>query len=695
MGNKGSLGLSMKIFENRICFVCSHFAADTEKLEKRNSDYRSTKQRLRFIYNNLGDFHHIDTHDTVFWFGDLNYRLDKLSLQQTIEMIMKNQINDLIEYDQLTIEKNKKNIFEDFNEGKIRFRPTYKFVIGTDTYEKQDIALTPTNDIINESKNVKAKLPSWTDRIFWRSTDNRVTLIKYSCVNIITISDHKPVCGYFDVQIKKIDQEKYNKLYDEMLKLNDHVINKEMPRISISENEMKFGKTTFYDIKKLKFTVKNVGMSRTNINILFYSPLIKLDDDENHKTEENKFLSSHKPYQWVQINPQCKERIEPGASYNVELRTNFNCHILKRLNNELKIDDFLIVKCLGGNDLFVTITSEYEPTIIGFSLKSLSTLVPNSYSPNSNLMTTQDIPFIESDLKFLISRVEKEIEEFEKNIDVQWRNCFKQNSIKIAEGYAGKLEKDKGLIKTTPNHSKSHKFYDTSEPKQIVHYQENNFLNSRIENYRNCLKQMKNEIIEKDNYFYNDLSSELEFFLNHLIERCAQNMIKLDETSDEICERFSQFNLEDQKNLILICLSAKDFEKFEKVNFDVEVLVQVLSDLLYALPTSLIPSRYIDYCFFIDTNYNEALYLLDYIPVSHFKLFEYLVKFLQLHDRYIKTSVSTYDNLFANAIFQTNLSQQISSLRNSEDTTVINKECKAASKFLKIFIDNHQNFRYI
>jgi hypothetical protein len=117
VGNKGSVGISLKINETRICFVCSHLASDTDKLQKRNSDYRSTKQRLKFEYNANLDYYDLDAHDALLWFGDLNYRLDKISLNKAIEQIYSNEMDKLIEYDQLTIEKNKLNIFEGYNEG--------------------------------------------------------------------------------------------------------------------------------------------------------------------------------------------------------------------------------------------------------------------------------------------------------------------------------------------------------------------------------------------------------------------------------------------------------------------------------------------------------------------------------------------------------------------------------------------------
>lgn len=118
LGNKGSIGISFKVNETRLCFVCSHFASDTDKLQKRNSDYRSTKQRMKFEYNANLDYYDLDNHDVVYWFGDLNYRLDKVSLNQTIEKIYSNEIDALIEFDQLTNQRSKMCVFDDYSEGK-------------------------------------------------------------------------------------------------------------------------------------------------------------------------------------------------------------------------------------------------------------------------------------------------------------------------------------------------------------------------------------------------------------------------------------------------------------------------------------------------------------------------------------------------------------------------------------------------
>lgn len=151
LGNKGSVGVSMRIHETRLCFVCSHFAADTDKLEKRNSDYRATKMRLKFIdevkqaaaaLSGLDEEQYkfdLDDHDAIFWFGDLNYRVDKMSITDSFKHIYANNFDYLIKYDQLSSEREMRRVFEDYQEGKIDFKPTYKFLIKSGAYEKQSL----------------------------------------------------------------------------------------------------------------------------------------------------------------------------------------------------------------------------------------------------------------------------------------------------------------------------------------------------------------------------------------------------------------------------------------------------------------------------------------------------------------------------------------------------------------------------
>lgn len=168
LGNKGSVALSMKLHETRICFVCSHFASDTEKLEKRNSDFRASKFRLKFqdeqqqleggpVPTGLD----LEDHDFIFWFGDLNYRLDNLPLVDTIKHIYGSNFDELLKFDQLSLERVRHRVFENYQEGKIKFKPTYKYLIKSDVYEKQSLVDSQdpslVQGIISKNNHLKIK----------------------------------------------------------------------------------------------------------------------------------------------------------------------------------------------------------------------------------------------------------------------------------------------------------------------------------------------------------------------------------------------------------------------------------------------------------------------------------------------------------------------------------------------------------
>ena len=69
----------------------------------------------------------------------------------------------------------------EFQEGEIDFMPTYKFDKDTQIYD-------------TSSKN---RVPSWTDRILFKSKSESVKLLEYFSVPSITFSDHKPVFAVF------------------------------------------------------------------------------------------------------------------------------------------------------------------------------------------------------------------------------------------------------------------------------------------------------------------------------------------------------------------------------------------------------------------------------------------------------------------------------------------------------------------
>ena len=91
----------------------------------------------------------------------------------------------LLANDQLKIEQASGQVFDEFEEGPLNFRPSYKFDRGTDQYDTSK----------------KRRIPSWTDRILYRSNTNAqaIQLLKYDSFSRIKTSDHRPVYAVFDV----------------------------------------------------------------------------------------------------------------------------------------------------------------------------------------------------------------------------------------------------------------------------------------------------------------------------------------------------------------------------------------------------------------------------------------------------------------------------------------------------------------
>ena len=92
-------------------------------------------------------------------------------------------------------------VFREFREGGICFPPTYKYDVDSDTYDTSE----------------KARTPSYTDRILWRSISKNVQseLLYYGRAEVKT-SDHRPVSAIFDVDTEICDEVKMYREYVEI-----------------------------------------------------------------------------------------------------------------------------------------------------------------------------------------------------------------------------------------------------------------------------------------------------------------------------------------------------------------------------------------------------------------------------------------------------------------------------------------------
>jgi hypothetical protein len=86
-GNKGGVGVRFQLFDSCISVVCSHLAAHQHNVSGRNSDQITIARKLAFHTGGAPDRTvRLLESDAVFWFGDLNYRID-VPIEQAYERI--------------------------------------------------------------------------------------------------------------------------------------------------------------------------------------------------------------------------------------------------------------------------------------------------------------------------------------------------------------------------------------------------------------------------------------------------------------------------------------------------------------------------------------------------------------------------------------------------------------------------------
>lgn len=135
---KGAVAISFTMFGTSMLFIGSHFKADEGNEKARILDYVTINKSLKLpravVHNPLQDPHPqvCQRFDCVFWAGDLNFRItkDREAVLKMIEAVRHHEhphFEHLLENEELTQAMARGDIFEDFQEGQIRFPPTYKF----------------------------------------------------------------------------------------------------------------------------------------------------------------------------------------------------------------------------------------------------------------------------------------------------------------------------------------------------------------------------------------------------------------------------------------------------------------------------------------------------------------------------------------------------------------------------------------
>lgn len=212
-GNKGGIAVRLLVDDSSICFVNCHLAAGQNHTLHRNKDIETiletpflhdsdnTKYIGKGVFANGGNGVMVLDHEFCFFAGDMNYRIN-LHRPTALQMIQENEYARLLDADQLIaqLKKNPSHRLRAFQEAKINFAPTYKFDVGTDTYDTSE----------------KRRVPAWCDRIYYRGRDARVSTEDYGSL-AVRVSDHKPVMGLYKLKVKTIDPALRKEVYKDSL----------------------------------------------------------------------------------------------------------------------------------------------------------------------------------------------------------------------------------------------------------------------------------------------------------------------------------------------------------------------------------------------------------------------------------------------------------------------------------------------
>lgn len=204
-GNKGAVSIRFVLHSTSLCFVCSHFAAGQSQVHERNADYAEITKKIAFPMGRT-----LQSHDYIFWCGDFNYRVD-MDKDVMKELIRNNMLDDVLQCDQLLLQRKENKVFEDYLEGDITFPPTYKYDLFSDDYDTSE----------------KCRAPAWTDRVLWKKRKlfpeedqlddwNPGKLIHYGRADLKQ-SDHRPVIAILEVDIRRVDVQRRDQVFENVL----------------------------------------------------------------------------------------------------------------------------------------------------------------------------------------------------------------------------------------------------------------------------------------------------------------------------------------------------------------------------------------------------------------------------------------------------------------------------------------------
>ncbi|KAJ3161478.1 hypothetical protein HDU86_007260 [Geranomyces michiganensis] len=375
MGNKGAAAIRFRFYDSYFCFVNAHLAADASMVDRRNQDYQEICRRVTFPlpsqYPDFTAYAHqnpwvssfydarqtgvattsenagktvvtIFDADHLFFIGDLNYRIS-LPDSDVKQIVRTGELGQLLKFDQLLIEQRARRAFQDFNEAAITFAPTFKYDIGTNTFDTSE----------------KRRTPSFCDRILWfqnplHRNDNLWICPKWyrGCMDL-TLSDHKPIMALFETAVRMVDREKLAAVNEEITRELDKFENESLPDLAVATNIVEFGDIRYNVPVTRTILVENKGQV-----IAQYRFVPKPDQDHPSKP-------------WCYVNPPVSSLL-PGDQLKINITILVDNATVSALNSTADtLDDILILHTENGKDHFLSVSGNWLPSCFGTKLEAL------------------------------------------------------------------------------------------------------------------------------------------------------------------------------------------------------------------------------------------------------------------------------------------------------------------------------------
>ncbi|XP_010475272.1 PREDICTED: type I inositol polyphosphate 5-phosphatase 13-like isoform X2 [Camelina sativa] len=342
IGNKGGVGLRIRVYDRIMCFVNCHLAAHLEAVNRRNADFNHIFRLMVFSRGqNLNNTaagmvgpkfmlfapfqipstgaeetkSDLAAADMVTFFGDFNYRLFGISYDEARDFISQRSFDWLRERDQLRAEMKLGKVFQGMREALITFPPTYKF-------ERNRSGLG------GYDSGEKKRIPAWCDRVIYRDTQSSPfsesnlqcpvvsSVIMYEACMDVTESDHKPVRCKFHATIAHVDKSVRRQELGKIVRSNEKILSifedlRLVPETTVSTNNI-----VLQSQDTVILTITNTSTtSKAIFNILCAGQAIVKDDGED--SDYNPRGSFGLP-RWLEVSPAAGI-IHPEGSVDVKV----------------------------------------------------------------------------------------------------------------------------------------------------------------------------------------------------------------------------------------------------------------------------------------------------------------------------------------------------------------------------------------